>query len=134
MIKAPNGCERALPLDAQLREALRQEKGSAQVTKQVVVRICPSAQNHVIVHTYVAAVAKLVDINKPGSSVLGITCDASRLGREDTLTIAMWDPHSQTSAWLQPMVMTSCAEIGEKLQSGTSAATLEMVMITSDAD
>ena len=116
MIKAPKGCKRALPLDTQLREALRQEKGSAQVTKQVGVRICPSAQHHVIVHPYVAAVAKLVDINKLGSSVLGITCDASRLGCEDTLMIAMWEPHSQTAAWLQPMVMTSDAEIAEKLQ------------------
>ena len=106
MVKAPKGRARALPLDEHLRDALRQEKGSPQVAKQVGVSICPSAQNHVIVHPYIAAVARLLDINSPGSSVLGITCDASRLGCEDTLMIAMWDPTSQLSAWLQPMVMT----------------------------
>ena len=107
MVKAPKGPTRALPLDEHLREALRREKGSTQVAKQVGVSIIPSAQNHIIVHPYLAAVARLLDLNKAGgSSVLGITCDASRLGCEDTLMIAMWDPTSQVSAWLQPMVMT----------------------------
>jgi hypothetical protein len=115
-IKAPKGQTRALPLDEHLREALRKEKGSPQVTKQVGVTICPSAQNHVVVHPYIAAIARVLDINnKVGSSVLGITCDASRLGCEDTLMIAMWDPTSQSSAWLQPMVMTSDAEIGKDI-------------------
>ena len=114
-IKAPKGPTRALPLDEHLREALRKENRSPQVTKQVGVSICTSAQNHVVVHPYMAAMTRLLEINKPGSSVLGITCDASRLGCEDTLIIAMWDPTSQSSAWLQPMVMTSDAEIGKDI-------------------
>ena len=89
MITAPKGWRRSLTLDPLRRAAMQEE--SVQTT---------SHRSHGIVQQYHASVTKFMDINKPGSSVLGMTCHDSQVGHTDTMISALWDPNSQTAAWL----------------------------------